>query len=92
MSTSVAFPNDEKGDAENRRAVGPMLINAAELAKILCLSERTLYRLKSAGQLPSPIYLGGSVRWRHAEILAWVADGCPTPATDNACSREKDSA
>lgn len=49
--------------------VGPStieLINAKQLATLLSISERTLYRLKSMGELPMPVILGGSVRWRLA--------------------------
>ena len=55
------------------------LITANQLAKLLSISERTLYRLKSTGQLPAPIVLGGSVRWRLTEVRDWIANGCPTP-------------
>lgn len=55
------------------------LVNARELAKLLSISERTLYRLKSTGELPSPVVLGGSVRWRLTEIRQWIAKGCPRP-------------
>ena len=55
------------------------LVNARELAKVLSVSERTLYRLKSTGELPPPIVLGGSVRWRLTEIRQWIGNGCPRP-------------
>ncbi len=53
------------------------LINANQFAELLNISERTLYRLKSTEQLPEPIQLGGSVRWRLAEIRRWIEKGCP---------------
>ena len=56
------------------------LINANQLADMLSISERTLYRLKSMGQLPKPIVLGGSVRWRLTVVRDWIANGCPTPS------------
>tara|TARA_R110002073_G_scaffold149534_14_gene303345 strand:+ start:5673 stop:5921 length:249 start_codon:yes stop_codon:yes gene_type:complete len=55
------------------------LVNARELAKLLSVSERTLYRLKSAGELPAAVVLGGSVRWRLSEIRQWIDEGCPVP-------------
>ena len=61
-------------------AIGRELITAIEFAELLSISERTLYRLRSIGQLPPPIVLGGSVRWRLAEIRDWIAKGCPAPA------------
>jgi excisionase family DNA binding protein len=59
----------------------PLLITAAELAKLLQVSTRTLWRLRSAGQLPEAVRLGGAVRWRLDEIKEWIADGCQSSAT-----------
>ncbi len=56
------------------------LITAVQLAEMLNISERTLYRLKSSHQLPKPISLGGSVRWRISDIRNWIAEGCLPPA------------
>lgn len=53
------------------------LINANRFAELLNISERTLYRLKRTEQLPEPIQLGGSVRWRLTEIRRWIEKGCP---------------
>jgi predicted DNA-binding transcriptional regulator AlpA len=58
----------------------PLLIRANELAGILNVSRRTLWRLKSAGALPRPMRLGAAIRWRFEEIKQWIAAGCPTPA------------
>jgi excisionase family DNA binding protein len=55
----------------------PLLITAAELARMLQVSTRTLWRLRSAGQLPQPVQFGGSVRWRLEEVQKWIAEGCP---------------
>ena len=40
----------------------PALITAAEFAKMLSVSLRTLWRLRSAGRVPAPIRLAGVVR------------------------------
>jgi excisionase family DNA binding protein len=56
---------------------GPALITPQELARLLAVSVRTLWRLRSTRRLPVEIRLGGSVRWRRTEILAWIAAGCP---------------
>jgi len=67
--------------ANSKPRLANELISASQLADLLSVSERTLYRLKSIGQLPVPIVLGGSVRWRLTEIREWIAQGCPRPAT-----------
>jgi predicted DNA-binding transcriptional regulator AlpA len=55
------------------------LISATELADLLQISTRTLWRLRSAGKLVEPIKLGGSTRWRLDEVQKWIAAGCPVP-------------
>ena len=40
----------------------PLLIGAVELARLLGVSTRTLWRLRSAGELPEPVRFGGTVR------------------------------
>lgn len=55
----------------------PALITPRELAHLLSVSVRTLWRLRSTGRLPAEIRLGGSVRWQRAETSAWIAAGCP---------------
>ena len=67
--------------ANSKPRLANELISASQLADLLSVSERTLYRLKSIGQLPAPIVLGGSVRWRLTEIREWIAQGCPKPVS-----------
>jgi excisionase family DNA binding protein len=54
------------------------LFTAKETADDLGISVRTLRRLADAGKGPKPIRLGRCLRWRSAEVEAWVAAGCPT--------------
>jgi excisionase family DNA binding protein len=68
----------------------PLLLRAQELARLLNISLRTLWRLHSARALPQPMRLGAAVRWRMDEIKQWIAAGCPSlPECDN--SRTKNS-
>lgn len=53
------------------------LLTAERLAALLGISTRTLWRLRSAGRLPRPIKLGGSVRWRGDVVRRWIERGCP---------------
>jgi predicted DNA-binding transcriptional regulator AlpA len=55
----------------------PVLINAEELARIMDISERTLWRLLSGGKVPQPVRIGRNTRWRLAEVEEWIASGCP---------------
>ena len=64
------------GDEQSNEQDRPLLITAAELARLLQVSTRTLWRLRLAGELPEAVRLGGAVRWRLDEIKKWIAGGC----------------
>jgi excisionase family DNA binding protein len=53
------------------------LLTAAQIAQLMAVSERTVWRLVSSGKLMPPIKIGGVTRWRQSDILSWVAAGCP---------------
>ncbi|HEY4311889.1 MAG TPA: helix-turn-helix domain-containing protein [Pirellulales bacterium] len=53
-----------------------VLIKANEVADLLGVSTRTLWRLLSEGRLPQPVRLGGNTRWRLPDIETWIANGC----------------
>jgi prophage regulatory protein len=58
-------------------AASPLLLDIATLASMTGWSVDTLRRYLSAGRLPAPLRIGGSVRWRADDVRAWVAWGCP---------------
>lgn len=53
------------------------LLNVREVSEMLGISERTIYRLSDSGDMPQPVKLGSSVRWRRQELENWVDSGCP---------------
>ena len=54
------------------------LIDREELAGRLSLGVSTLDRQRAAGKIgPQPIRVGGSVRFRLAEVAAWLATPAP---------------
>jgi predicted DNA-binding transcriptional regulator AlpA len=53
------------------------LIDATEFGELMDLSARSIRRKDQAGMIPRPINVGGSIRWRYAEVRAWIAAGCP---------------
>ena len=59
-------------------AEAAMLISAADLARMLRVSSRTVARLSASGALPKPVRLGRSVRWNCDEIERWKNAGCPS--------------
>ncbi len=54
-----------------------LLLSADQLARILDVSVRTIWRLRDTGRLPPPLRIGGGVRWRRADIQNWIEEGCP---------------
>jgi predicted DNA-binding transcriptional regulator AlpA len=50
----------------------PLLVDAKTLAKMLSVSVRTVWTLNAAGELPKPVRLGGSTRWKLSEIKNWI--------------------
>ncbi len=66
--------SSEQVEATSGKAV---LIAVTELAELLGVSVRTAWRKESTGHLPAPVRIGGLVRWRRAEIMQWIDDGCP---------------
>ena len=56
----------------------PLLLSAADAARILGIGKRHFYGLHSSGKLgPLPISLGRRTLWRREELEAWVRAGCP---------------
>lgn len=72
-------PTERKHDRHSGTASppAPLLISARDLARILNVSPRTIWRLLSAGQIVPPVRIGGSVRWRFDEVTSWIQAGCP---------------
>lgn len=73
---------------ESEQTEFPLLLTVGDMAAILKVSVRTVWRLRSAHKLPESIEFGGSVRWKGEEVRKWIGDGCPLLSTgDNATRR-----
>lgn len=57
----------------------PLLIPVEQVAEMLNLSTRTVWRMLAAGRIPEPVRIGGSVRWHLDRVRQWVDAGCPAP-------------
>lgn len=56
-----------------------LTVDAAGAARLLGISASHLFALRRTGRLgPAPIRLGRAVRYRTADLAAWVAAGCPS--------------
>ena len=53
------------------------LLDVNAVAALLSCSVRHVYRLSDAGKMPRPVKVGALVRWRRAEIMQWISEGCP---------------
>jgi len=57
------------------------LMTVPEAAEMLAVGKRTLTRWSAMGRAPKPIKITpgrrGCVRYRRAELLAWIEAGCP---------------
>ena len=76
MSKNTGIQEHKDTRTDDRPAA--LTVNAKQAAAMLNVSVRQLWRLNSTGRLPRPIRLGHCVRWRRAEIEAFVEAGCPT--------------
>lgn len=54
------------------------LINAKQLAEMLSISERHLWRMRAAGKLPKTVKIGSCVRWLLSDIEMFLNMGCPS--------------
>jgi predicted DNA-binding transcriptional regulator AlpA len=58
-------------------AAETILLTLRQAAGLLGLGERTLWRHSRSGLAPGPVKIGGAVRYRRAELVAWIEAGCP---------------
>ncbi|MFN7878064.1 MAG: helix-turn-helix transcriptional regulator [Pirellula sp.] len=55
----------------------PRLLDVEQVAGMLGVSSRQVYRLADGGRMPRPLKIGGSVRWDRQAVEKWIAAGCP---------------
>lgn len=49
------------------------LLTAGQTAELVGISVRTVWRLVSAGEFPSPRKIGTATRWKRSEVEDWIA-------------------
>jgi len=85
LSVQRALPSGSSSGGGRGRRIGigcpddpsNQMLSVRQVAALLQVSTRTVWRLLSAGTLPSPVRLGGCVRWRVDDIAGWIDAGCP---------------
>lgn len=63
------------------RSASALFYTVADLAHLLQVSKRHVWRMLDDGRLPQAVRLGRAVRWPRAAIDRWVAAGCPQAGT-----------
>jgi len=53
------------------------MIAVEQVASLLHVSKRTIWRLVSAGKIVAPVYVGKAARWRYRDLKQWLDAGCP---------------
>ena len=53
-----------------------MLLTINQVCEKLSVSRSTVYRWWKWGAIPAPVKIEGALRWREAELLKWVDEGC----------------
>jgi len=73
---------------DNRIGQGlqPLLVSSAQAARLLAVSERTLFSLRKAGTIPA-VQVGRAVRYSVAELEAWIKR-----ATEKKCESNENPA
>ncbi len=51
-----------------------LLLSVKQVADLLAMSSRTVWRLVSAGELPQPVRIGRAARWRQEDIEEFVVE------------------
>lgn len=56
-------------------AVPPSVLNVKQVASLLAVSSRHIYRMADAGLMPRPLKLGSLNRWPKTQIDEWIKAG-----------------
>ncbi len=54
-----------------------LLLTAKQVAALLGISWRTVYRLNDSGKMPKAVKVSGATRWNKKAILRWIELDCP---------------
>ena len=69
--------NKKTQESSVARSGEALLISAEDLAHLLGVSKRHVWRLLSRGDLIEPIKIGSTTRWPLDAVREWITTGCP---------------
>jgi predicted DNA-binding transcriptional regulator AlpA len=82
MNPGTTTPKTPKLLIPTHPATLPLMLKSSAFARLLSIGESTLAALRTEGKIgPTPIKVGGSVRFKSAEVIAWITAGCPDAVT-----------
>ena len=55
----------------------PELVTTQQLAELLNVGARSVWRWSRSGRIPAPVRIGNAVRFKWREIEEWIRVGCP---------------
>jgi len=72
-----AVQNGRKPSSPPAPAAPPAFLTIDEVAAVLRVSVRSVYRLVEIGRIMPPTRFGALLRWSTAAFNAWIANGSP---------------
>jgi prophage regulatory protein len=67
-----SLPKPETDDGAPAKSAPRVMMNEAQVLKIVPISRTTLYRMEKAGKFPRSTYISANRRvWFEGEIVAW---------------------
>ena len=77
-SNAVVYEEQADQHAVESRQHARAVPAVVETHRLIDPPEPVPRRLADGGRMPRPVRLGGLVRWRRAELQAWIDAGCPS--------------
>jgi len=73
LAERQAGADDQGGNPAQVTPIAERLMKVEEVATMLCVSVRFVWRLVARGNLKRPVRLGRACRWVYSDVLAYVA-------------------
>lgn len=70
-------PTDPPAPGEPFRKLAAELYTADDLAALLNVSKRQVWRMEADGRLPAAVRMGKLTRWPRRTVDRWLSENCP---------------
>jgi len=67
----------------------PALMTVEDVARLMTVSKRSVWRMRSSGAVPRPVKILGAVRWKGSDIRQWLDAGCPSEPSAESTPEER---